>query len=734
PDWITTAPVVAIRSGARIDYVVPTDAASLAWVANLGCIELHPWHSRVDSLGAPDYAFFDLDPFGVEFPIVRDVALHVRAILEQLGLRAYPRTSGATGMQVYVPLDPVHAYGDVRAFVERCCALINRADPDRTTMAWDIPRRDGKVFLDHNMNTEGRNIAATWSLRPEPHAPIATPLTWEEVGQDVWPQDFTIASFGADLAERDALFAPVLAGGQRLYEAMAALGLPEPGPVEPHHRLGEPPDGDADAEEPGDLRRYTAIRDFARTPEPAGRESAGDADAAPRFVIQHHLATRLHHDLRLERGGTLRSWALPKGLPLVRGERHLAVQTEDHPLRYLEFSGEIPAGEYGAGPMRIWDTGDYDVREWTDDKVTFRLHGRRHRGVWHLFRPRGSEASQWLVSRVDEAVDVPDAPATYDPMLASTRAAPFDDAEWQFEVKWDGVRAIATLTRPGLGRPFGTALRTRRGNEVADTYPELSGLWERVLAWTAVLDGEIVAFDRDGRPSFERLQRRMNIRDEHMARRMAREIPVSYVVFDLLAADGEELIGQPFAHRLERLDELLVPGGPVRRSEQLGSSGTAVFAAAEQAGLEGVIGKRRSSPYRPGRRSADWVKIKVRRTIDCVIGGWLPKSDAPAGSEPFSLLAGLWDGERLRWVARVGSGLTARERTELAEVFATLAVDDCPFAPDDELPAAAHWVTPETVCTVEYGEVTEALRLRAPTYLGRRADVDPRTCLLTNLR
>jgi bifunctional non-homologous end joining protein LigD len=735
PQWIRTAPVVAIRSGARIDYVVATDAASLAWLANLGCIELHPWHSRVQSLGAPDYAFFDLDPFGVDFPVVRDVALHVNAILEQLGVRGYPRTSGATGMQVYVPLDPIHDYGDVRAWVERCCALINRADPKRTTMAWDIGRRDGRVFLDHNMNVEGKNIAATWSLRPEPHAPVATPLRWHEVAQDVWPQDFTIRTVHREMAERGALFAPVLAGGQDLRRASAMLGLPPLGPVTPHHRIAEE---DADTaladEDAGDLRRYVAIRDFERTPEPSGATAVDSApDGAERFVIQHHLATRLHHDLRLERGGTLRSWALPKGLPLVRNERHLAVQTEDHPLEYLDFSGDIPAGEYGAGPMRIWDRGDYDVREWTDDKVTFRLHGHRHRGVWHLFRTSDAERSQWMVTRVDEGVDVPSEPATYAPMLAVLRDAPFNDERWQFEVKWDGVRAIATVCRPGLGRPAGTFLRTRRGNDVTVTYPELGGLWERVLAFNAVLDGEIVTFTPDGRPSFERLQRRMNIRDEHMARRMSGEMPVSYVAFDLLALDGEELIALPLSERLRRLDEILVPGGPVMRNETLGSNGTSVFSAVRNARLEGIIGKRLAAPYRPGRRSSDWVKIKVRSTVECVIGGWLPKADEPRGSEPYSLLTGLWSDGRLQWVARVGSGLTAAERTALKARLAELASDECPFAPDPDLPPGARWVRPEIVCSVEYTEVTEAGRLRAPTYQGRRDDADPRQCLLSDI-
>jgi bifunctional non-homologous end joining protein LigD len=748
PPWIRTAPVVAIRSGARIDYVVATNAASLAWLANLGCIELHPWHSRVQSLGAPDYAFFDLDPFGVDFPVVRDVALHVNAILEQLGLRGYPRTSGATGMQVYVPLDPIHDYGDVRAWVERCCALINRADPKRTTMAWDVSRRDGRVFLDHNMNVEGKNIAATWSLRPEPHAPVATPLRWDEVAEDVWPQDFTIRTVHREMAQRGELFAPVLAGGQDLREASAMLGLPPLGPITPHHRIAEEDEaplakegarGEGERQRAGgrgsgDLRRYAAMRDFERTPEPSGAATVESApDGAERFVIQHHLATRLHHDLRLERGGTLRSWALPKGLPLVRHERHLAVQTEDHPLEYLDFSSDIPAGEYGAGPMRIWDRGDYDVREWTDDKVTFRLHGRRHRGAWHLFRTSDADRSQWMVTRVDEGVDVPPEPATYTPMLAVLRVDPFDDERWLFEVKWDGVRAIATVSRPGLGRPSGTFLRSRRGNDVTVTYPELAGLWERVLAFNAVLDGEIVTFTPDGRPSFERLQRRMNIRDEHMARRMSSEMPVSYVVFDLLAVDGEELIALPLSERLQRLDEILVPGGPMMRNDTLGSSGTSVFSAVRDARLEGIIGKRLSSPYRPGKRSSDWVKIKVRSKIDCVIGGWLPKADEPHGSEPYSLLTGLWSGSELVWVARVGSGLTDAERATLAKRFATIASDECPFAPNEDLPPGAHWVRPETVCTVEYTEVTDAQRLRAPTYLGRRDDADPQQCLLSDL-
>ncbi|MEX0659128.1 MAG: non-homologous end-joining DNA ligase, partial [Egibacteraceae bacterium] len=399
PGFVSTAPVTSRDSGKTIDYLLARDAPSLLWLANLGCIELHPWHARVDRIDRPDYAFFDLDPMSVGFAEVREVALLVRTALDRLGLRGYPRTSGATGMQVYVPIDRVHSAGAVREWVGRVCRLINRADPERTTMEWEIAKRTGKVFLDHNMNTEGKNIAATWSLRPERGAPVATPLEWAEVAGDVEPTDFTIATVWRRLDEVGDLAVPILAGGQDLRSAMAAVGMdPDAADGEGSHVVARRPD----------LSAYTAKRDFTRTPEPPADEADADQvrdsdtaqvghdradDDRPRFVIQHHLATRLHHDLRLERHGSAPSWAIPKGLPDVPGVRHLAVQTEDHPLSYMTFSGEIPEGEYGGGQVRIWDEGPYELVEWHDDKVTVRLHGRRHTGEYHLFRTGGGHGA-----------------------------------------------------------------------------------------------------------------------------------------------------------------------------------------------------------------------------------------------------------------------------------------------------------------------------------------------------
>ncbi|HUH08804.1 MAG TPA: non-homologous end-joining DNA ligase [Egibacteraceae bacterium] len=759
PDWVATAEVTSRDDGKTIDYLLAEDRPTLVWLANLGCIEMHSWHSPVQRIGTADYAFFDLDPFDVPFATVREVALLIRAVLDELGLRGYARTSGATGMQVHVPLDPVHPYRQVTEWVERVCRLINRADPERTTMQWQVSKRSGQVFLDHNMNTEGKSIVVTYSARPERAAPVATPLTWDEVAGGAEPQDFTISTVFSRLERVGDLYAPVLEGGQDLRAAMRAVGMdadedsdPErtrshdaaparrraraPGSEEggarsarrsPSTQAAQPP-----PTTPAALSAYRGKRDFSLTPEPAGDDPPPPpADDGPRFVIQHHLATRLHHDLRLERDGTAPSWAIPKGLPDVPGVRRLAVRTEDHPLSYMSFSGDIPAGEYGAGPVRIWDSGTYELVEWTDDKVSFRLRGARHQGEFHLVRTGGEDGSQWIVLRSGDAqAGLPGPPPRISPMLAIDGGAPFDDPEWLFEIKWDGIRALATLTRPSGPEDGSTRLCTRNGNDVSAAYLELSGMWERILARNAVLDGEIVALDEAGRPSFQRLQQRMHVRDERALRRLREHSPVHYMAFDLLAVDGESLVGLPLRDRLARLDEVVVPGERLRRSEPVAADGIALFEAARSQGLEGLIAKRASSPYRPGRRSPEWRKLKVRKSALCVIGGWQSGEGGRAGRLG-SLLLGAHDGEELRFVGKCGTGFDDAELRRLGEMLDERAASTSPFSRlTERLRPAPHWVAPTLVCAVEYSEVTDSGRLRAPSYKGLRPDVDPRECAL----
>jgi len=302
-------------------------------------------------------------------------------------------------------------------------------------------------------------------------------------------------------------------------------------------------------------------------------------------------------------------------------------------------------------------------------------------------------------------------------MLASDGGQAFDDPERLFEIKWDGVRAIATVRRPGTGNDAGTRLVSRQGNDITPAYPELAPLWERVLARNAVLDGEIVALDDQGRPSFQRLQRRMHLRDTVGVARAAERSPVRYMVFDLLAAEGQPLIDRPLRDRLALLDEVLVAGGPFVRSTTVTGDGKALFEAARQQGLEGLIAKRSASLYRPGKRSRDWLKFKVRRSAEVVIGGWLPGKQGRSGRLG-ALLLGLYDGPALQFVGRAGTGFDDAELARLGDLLADLAREDSPFAPSPQMPAQARFVDPVLVCTVEYVEHTEGGLLRHPSYKG----------------
>ena len=296
------------------------------------------------------------------------------------------------------------------------------------------------------------------------------------------------------------------------------------------------------------LSAYRAKRDAGATPEPMGR----------RFVIQEHSATRLHWDLRLERNGVLVSWAVPNGLPEDPGDNRLAIHTEDHPLEYLEFEGEIPRGEYGAGTMRVWDQGTYEELKWEPRKVEVHLHGERVSGRYALFPlDRGEDPKHWMIHRMDPPAD-PAAQAMPErvmPMLARLGELPRDDSGWAFEVKWDGVRAICH-SEPGRLR-----LHSRNGLEITARYPELARLNRALSHHRAILDGEVVAFDPDGRPDFGRLQRRMHVGSESAQRRLSRELPVTYVIFDLVWLDGHPLFELGYAERRERLAALGLDGG-----------------------------------------------------------------------------------------------------------------------------------------------------------------------------
>jgi bifunctional non-homologous end joining protein LigD len=472
------------------------------------------------------------------------------------------------------------------------------------------------------------------------------------------------------------------------------------------------------------LTEYRAKRDPARTPEPRGEPSAGTGES--RFVVQEHHATRLHWDLRLEHDGTLASWAIPNGIPPDRQENRLAVRTEDHPLKYLDFRGEIPAGEYGAGTMTIWDQGTYQLHKWTQDKVEVSFRGERLQGRYGLFpigrRADGSGGDEdWMIHRMDPPSD-PERepmPTRVTPMLAGAGALPGDADGWSHEIKWDGVRALAYL-QPGRIR-----LESRNLNEITDAYPEVRGILGDLGMHEALLDGEIVAFGEDGRPSFERLQKRMHVTSPSAVRRLRASTPVVYAIFDLLYLDGHSLMGLTYDERRARLGALSLSGPAWRVPAAHSGSGRELLEATAAQGLEGIVAKRRDSRYEPGRRTGAWVKIKHVDRQELVIGGWLPGEGKREGRIG-ALLMGVHDAGSdpgpLRYAGRVGTGFSERTLDDLAARLAPLRADAPAFQPAPKLPRSAVYVRPELVAEVEFREWTAEGLMRAPSFKGLRDD------------
>jgi bifunctional non-homologous end joining protein LigD len=496
--------------------------------------------------------------------------------------------------------------------------------------------------------------------------------------------------------------------------------------------------------------------------------------AAGRFVVQKHAARRLHYDLRLEIDGVLKSWAVPKGPTLDPKEKRLAVMTEDHPLMYLDFEAVIPEGNYGAGTMIVWDTGQFRLEDSISageqvgrGELKFALEGQKLRGSFVLVRlkpKKGAPANDWLLikhrdefaapnwdieafpesaltGRTLEEVrqDLPPGqpaealspaglegavpaklPAKVSPMLATLLEKPFSrEEDWLFELKWDGMRALVWVDH-GLIR-----IESRAGRDATAQYPELEGLPRCVRAEQAILDGELVVLDEQGRSDFERMQSRMNVARPSPSQVTA--APVTFYLFDVLYCDGYDLRGAPLIERKRLLKKILDAKPPLRYSDHVLEQGEELFDLAREHGAEGIIGKQIYSTYVEAR-SANWVKLKINREIEAVIGGYT----APRGSRSHlgAILVGLYDGKKLKYIGGVGTGFDEKILANLAAEMKPLETRVCPFSEDPETKEPATWLKPELVARVRFREFTREHHLRQPVYLGLRRDISPAECRL----
>jgi bifunctional non-homologous end joining protein LigD len=453
------------------------------------------------------------------------------------------------------------------------------------------------------------------------------------------------------------------------------------------------------------LSAYEKKRDPKRTPEPFGGKR-GKAKA-PIFVVQRHDARRLHYDFRLERDGVLASWAVPKGVPLEPGQQHLAVHVEDHPLEYGSFEGEIPQGNYGAGTVEIWDRGTYELlEEKPDGGLTVRLHGERLEGTWALVPAHLSgDEKNWLILRKRDDGTTSGKLRVYRPMLATlTEDLPRGEG-WEYEPKWDGYRVV------GYVRGGEVKLLSRNGNDLTQRFESVAKELVKALRTPdAVVDGEVVALDSQGRSSFSAMQQGST--------------QLAYEVFDLLEADGEPVVDLPLTERRARLGKLLARNPVVQLSGSF-EDGGALFEAAQEQGLEGVIAKRASSRYVEGGRGRDWLKIKTHGRQEFVICGYTKGQGRRSGGFG-ALVMGVHRGKDWEWVGNVGTGFRERDIEQLLAKLELLRRKTSPFPIVPKMPKVKKgdvvWVEPKLVAEVEFAQWTHDGHLRAPSFQGLRDD------------
>jgi bifunctional non-homologous end joining protein LigD len=458
------------------------------------------------------------------------------------------------------------------------------------------------------------------------------------------------------------------------------------------------------------LSEYRRKRDPKKTPEPFSARRG--KEKKPIFVVQRHDARRLHYDFRLERDGALASWAVPKGVPLEPGQQHLAVHVEDHPLDYATFEGEIPAGQYGAGTVEIWDNGTYELlEEKKNGGLTVRLEGKRLQGTWALVPAHLSgDEKNWLILRKrDDAVPaLRPSSHKYAPMLATPAEDVPRGAGWLFEVKWDGYRALATVAGGEA------TLTSRRGNDLTERFSHVAKeIAKAVKTPDCVLDGEVCALDESGRSSFSAMQQGQA------------GTPIVYYVFDVLEVDGEPLVDLPLVERRVRLEALLDGRNRTVRLSESFDDGTALFEAAKEQRLEGIAAKRLDSRYMQGKRTRDWLKIKTHGEQEFVIAGFT-KGTGRRASSFGSLVLGYYRGQELVYAGNVGTGFSGKEIEKLLDQLRPLKRDTPPFREAPKMPkvrkADVIWVEPKLVCEVEFAEWTHDGHLRAPSYKGLRED------------
>ena len=693
PDWLE---FVNLGKEEKKDYIVATEPASLVWLANLAALELHQLHSRKPNFENPDYMVFDLDPpEGYDFKKVVSLALDLKEHIESYGYTAFAKTTGGKGIHICCPIE---ARWDFHTVFE-AAQLIAKPYVDKnvstTTLQIKKEARKGRVLIDIFRIRSGQSIVSPYSLRGRNGAPVSMPLSWDEMAKVVSPVEFNInTALDKVMADGDA------------WEGIDAYA------VELHtHRSVKVPKKLAISKKhktPEQLETYSKKRDFEKTTEPAAKVIEGSGTS---FVIHRHHASHLHYDLRLEQDGVLKSWAVPRGLPPHPGVKRLAVQTEDHPMKYLTFDGKIPKGQYGAGEMWIYALGKYQITKDKKDGFYFRLSSKEVSGEYRIYKIK---AKEWLLERVDSP-QINYLHDTIEPMLSDIAEKPPVGDAYVYEVKWDGIRALISLEDGQI------KIKTRNQNDVTKQFPELLAADKAFLATCGLFDAEIVCLDNEGKPQFKKVIHRLMSNGDNNIQKLAKSSPVYCYIFDCLYLDGRSLINEPLLKRREWLKDAVRTEGAYRISEIV-EDGDSLFEAAKELSLEGIMAKVKDGKYLPGKRSDLWQKIKVRNTRECVIIGY-NEGKGNRGLTFGGLHIAERDGGKLIYRGKVGTGFDDATIQEISKQIKSITETKKPISEKVLDEKTSKWIEPQLIVEISYSMLTTDKMFREPVFVRMRPDL-----------
>src|SRR5258706_641017 len=691
PDWIEFETLGKEKK----DYIIATEPASLVWLSKLAALELHQLLIRKPNYDFPDYMVFDLDPpEGYDFTKVVPIAFDLKELVESFGYTAFVKTTGGKGIHICCPIEPKFDFHTVFDAAKLIATQFSEKFPNTTTIHIKKEARKGRVLIDIYRIRSGESIVSPYSLRGRSGAPVSMPLSWDELAKLKDPKQHNINN----VVER------VLNNGDA-WEGMDAYAVE----VHTHRKkvVAKELPVSKKRKTPEQLESYEKKRDFKKTSEPKPHV---DISGGNNFVVHRHHATNLHYDLRLEQDGVLKSWAVPRGLPPHPGVKRLAVQTEDHPMKYLTFDGKIPKGQYGGGDMWIYALGKYQITKDKKDGFYFRLSSKEISGEYRIYKIKNKE---FLLERVDEP-QVNYLHMDVEPMLSASADVPPHNVDYIYEVKWDGIRALVYLEDGQI------RISSRNKNNITKQFPELLDA-KSFRANSGVFDAEIVCLDKTGKPEFKRVINRLQSSGDSNIQKFSKTNPSYCYIFDCLYLDGRSLVNETLLKRREWLKDAIHTNKAYRISD-IEDDGQLLLDAARAHALEGIMAKRKDSKYLPGKRTDAWVKIKIRNTRDVGIIGYNPGKGNRA-----SAFGGLHiaerEGDELIYRGKVGSGFDDATLKEIFDDIKKLKEIKKPIPQKTLDDKTSKWVEPKLIAEVTYASLTPDKIFREPVFVRMRPDL-----------